>query len=207
MIKAVVFDIGGVILDLDMEVCKQAFKTRIGFETIDDYIDTYCQKGFWGDLESGKIDGGEFLSRCVECSRQGTTEADVLACFRDFLIGVDPAKIAFLKELSKEYPLYVLSNNNPVAMVYIRDFFRKEGADMDKIFTRMFLSYEMKTMKPSREIFEMAADGIGLPAEEVLFVDDSSRNIDVAASVGFKTLLYDPFTNLCKAVREALATF
>lgn len=204
MIKAIVFDIGGVLLDLDLEICKKSFRERIGFETIDEYIDTYCQKGFWGDFESGVIDSQGFIDKCIENSRPGTTPQDVVSCFNDFLIGVDKEKVDYLKDLSTRYPLYILSNNNPIAMKKIRSFFLENGADMDDIFTGMFLSYEMKVMKPSGEIFLRMIDSIGLAPQEILFVDDSGRNIEAAKKYGISTLYYKLQTDLAEAVQGAL---
>lgn len=204
MIKAVVFDMGGVILDLDMERCKSTFRDRAGFVTIDEYIDTYHQRGFWGELEEGKITREEFLKKCMENSRPGTSNEVLLECFHAFIHGIPQEKVDYINALAERYPLYLLSNTNPVAMEVSRGKFKEVGLDLNKVFKKLFLSYEMKMLKPSREIYLKTIEEIGLKPEEILFVDDSERNCEVAESVGIKTLRYEPFTDLEEAVETRL---
>lgn len=204
MIKAVVFDMGGVLLDLDMEKCKEAFRTKAGMTSIDEYIDTFHQKGFWGDLEAGRIDSGEFIRKSLELSAPGTTRETILDCFREFIHGFPAEKVAFLKELSKEYPLYLLSNTNPVAMEVCEGLFREVDFNPDELFTKKFLSFEMKMLKPSPEIFRKAIEEIGLPAGEILFIDDSRANIEAAAREGLVACYYEPFSDLRATTLAAL---
>lgn len=204
MIKAVIFDMGGVLVDLDMEKCKDSFRRRAGMNSIDKYIDTFHQKGFWGDLEAGRIDGEEFIRKSIELSSPGTTREVVMDCFRDFIEGITAEKVAFLKELSKQYPLYLLSNTNPVAMEVCEDLFRKVDFEPEKIFTKMFLSFRMKMMKPSPEIYRKAIEEIGLPAGEILFIDDSRINLDAAAREGLVVCYYEPGTDLRATTLAAL---
>lgn len=204
MIKAVVFDLGGVLLDLDMEKCKEAFREKAGFTTIDQYIDTFHQKGFWGELEGGTIGAEEFIGKCIENSRPGTTKDTVLDCFREFLEGIPAEKVDFLKELSGKYPLYLLSNTNPVAMDICKEIFSDAGFSPEEVFTKQFLSYEMKLMKPSPEIYRKAIEEIAFPADEILFIDDSQTNLEAAAREGIQTLHYIPGTDLRKAVMDRL---
>lgn len=59
-IKAIVFDAGGVLLDLDLERCKSAFKEKLEYNRIDELLDACHQKGIYGDMEEGKISADEF---------------------------------------------------------------------------------------------------------------------------------------------------
>ncbi len=195
---------GGVILDLDMEKCKEAFRTKAGMTSIDEYIDTFHQRGFWGDLEAGRIGADEFFRRSIALSAPGTTVDTVMDCFREFIEGVSPDKVAFLNELSGSYPLYLLSNTNPVAMQVCKDLFRKVDFDPERIFTGMFLSFEMKMLKPSPEIYRAAIKGIGLPPEEILFIDDSHANVEAACREGITAVYYEPGSDLRAVTLSAL---
>ena len=77
MIKAIIFDMGGVLVDLDIEDCKRAFKEYLGYDKIDELIDPCHQKGIYGDLEEGKITGDEFRRLVLEESRPGSAAEDV----------------------------------------------------------------------------------------------------------------------------------
>lgn len=204
MIKAIAFDMGGVILDLDMEKCKEAFRTKAGMTSIDEYIDTFHQKGFWGDLEAGRIDAEEFFRITLELSAPGTTRETIYECFKEFIHGVPADKVEFLKEISRQYPIYLLSNTNPLAMEVCRDLFVGIGFYPEEIFTKMFLSFQMKMLKPSPEIYRAAIEGIGLPADEILFIDDSYTNVEAAAGEGMKAVYYEPGSNLRALTLSAL---
>ena len=198
---------GGVILDLDMEKCKEAFRTKAGMVSIDEYIDTFHQRGFWGDLEAGRIDADEFIRQSIALSAPGTTVETVMECFREFIEGVRPDKVEFLKELSQSYPLYLLSNTNPIAMQVCKDLFRKADFDPESLFTTMFLSYKMKMLKPSPEIYRAAIEGIGLPPEEIMFIDDSHINVEAASREGITAVYYEPGSDLRAVTLSALQSF
>lgn len=204
MIKAIAFDMGGVILDLDMEKCKEAFRTKAGMTSIDEYIDTFHQRGFWGDLEAGRIDAEEFFRITLELSAPGTTRQTVYECFQEFIHGVPAQKVAFLKEIAQQYPIYMLSNTNPIALDVCRDIFKEIGFEPEELFTGMFLSYRMKLLKPDPEIYRRTIEGIGLPADEILFIDDSLVNVEAARREGITAVYYEPGTDLRATTLAAL---
>ena len=80
MIQGIVFDMGGVLIDLHYERCVAAFKA-IGFEQICDYLDPCHQKGIYGDMESGKVSADEFYEFVLTKCNPGTTRADILPDF------------------------------------------------------------------------------------------------------------------------------
>ena len=75
---------------------------------------------------------------------------------------------------------------------------------MDSIFRRLFLSYQMKMLKPSQEIFGKMISEVGLEPSEMLFIDDSQANADAAAAAGLNVLHYVQGTDLAAAVSRAL---
>lgn len=192
MKKAIIFDFGGVLLDLDIEAAWDKFRS-IGFDDITEYLDPYHQKGFFGDLEAGKISPDEFYKIILEShSLPGTTVDDILDCYDHFIKAIEPQKAEYLKDLAKRgYDLYMLSNNNSVAMTVCRRSLEASGLDMD-IFRKCFISSEMKLLKPSREIYEAVIREIGLPLDQLLFIDDSQKNVNGALACGIPSLLYIP---------------
>ena len=206
MIKAIVFDMGGIIVRLDLGRCIASFKELAGFEDIEEYLDKFHQKGFISDLEEGKTQPEDFYRECLKHSRPGTTVETVHHCFCSLLDGLEEDSLDLIRSLRGRYDLYVLSNNNPISRGYFRDMMKLEGLDTDKVFKKEFYSYELKMLKPSREIFEHVIREVGVDPAEILFIDDARDNIEAAAALGIKTLWLRPGMDIAAETEKMLIT-
>lgn len=196
MIKAIIFDMGGVLVDLDIEDCKKVFKETLGYDDIDQIIDACHQKGIYGDLEEGTLSAEEFRSIVIADSRPGSTPEMVDEAMSHILVGIQPYKVQMLKKLAQEYDLYMLSNNNAICLPYSRAMFAEAGIPLEDIFKKCFFSFEMKALKPSAAFYKAVVEQIGLPAEEMFFIDDSQRNVDGSIAAGLPAVYYEPGTDL-----------
>lgn len=203
MIKAVIFDMGGVLVNLDKGRCIESFR-RIGFPEFASLLDLWHQKGILSDFEEGKIGEEEFVSRCFDMCANKITAQQIKDSLNSLCTGIPKEKADFVKELAGKYPLYALSNNNPFCAAE----FEREGEEVGLIFREsfkdLFYSFRMKLLKPSKEIYQEVVRRIGLPAEELLFIDDSAANVEAATSVGMKAVLYEPGTSLRDFVNSYL---
>lgn len=202
--KAIIFDIGGVIINVDMESCRQAFYTILGYRKIDLMLSTTQQRGMYGELEEGTVSPEEFRAYVLKDSRPGSTPEDVDRAMGSLLTGIDPGKAALLKELSGKYSLYLLSNNNPISMKFCHSIMEKEDIDWRSIFKDEFISSEMKMQKPDLAIFREAVRRTGLMAGECLFIDDSPLNAEAACKAGLKGLVYEQGSDLGALVRASV---
>lgn len=192
MIRNLLFDLGGVIMDIDRMNCVRAFE-KLGFSDISEYLGDYGQKDFFLGLESGEINEAEFYSRVKEHLPAGVTDDQIKKAFNAFLTGIPVYRLEQLRELRKTYPVYLLSNTNPVMMnSKIADEFRKEGLTVNDYFDGTVTSYEACCCKPGRRIFDYAAEKFGIKPEETLFFDDSQSNVDAARSYGFQAVKVNP---------------
>lgn len=192
MIKNLLFDLGGVIMDIDRLNCVRAFE-KLGFKDISEYLGDYGQKDFFLGLESGEISEEEFYHRIREHLPQDVTDGQIKEAFNDFLTGIPVHRLRQLSDLRTKYPVYLLSNTNPVMMnSKIADEFRKDGFSIDHYFDGTVTSYEAKCCKPGRRIFDYAAQKFNILPAETLFFDDSQSNVDAARSYGFKSVLVRP---------------
>ncbi len=192
MIKNLLFDLGGVIMDLDRDRCVRAFEA-LGMKEADDFLGVYGQKGDFLALESGAIDAEEFRRRIRPLFSRQVTDEEIDTAFNSFLIGIPAERLRALRELRRKYPIYLLSNTNPIMMESkIAEEFRKEGLEMADYFDGIITSYEAKCCKPARGIFDYARDTCGLEPEETLFFDDSKSNVEAARAYGFHAVVVNP---------------
>ena len=194
MTSAYVFDIGGVLIGLDLKACIKAFQERLGFARITELLDPYHQKGIYGELEAGTLSAEDFRAKILSESRPGARPEEVDACMAALLTGMDPRTVAAVKALVGRYPLYLLSNNNPISMVRCREILSENG--LGEAFRAEFISSEMKLMKPSAAFYREVIRRIGLPAQEIVFIDDNRANVEGALAVGMDARFYEAGTDI-----------
>ena len=195
MIKNLLFDLGGVIMDIRRENEVDALK-QIGLAEADELLGLYEQKGPFMLLEEGKITPVDFRNEIRSRIPHEVSDSEIDNAFLCFLTGIPVSRLRQLEELSASgLNLYLLSNTNPIMWnTRIREEFQKDGKDINHYFKGLITSFEAKMMKPDPEIFRYAAETLGIKPEETLFIDDSQKNLDAAASVGYHTALVPPGT-------------
>lgn len=204
MTKAIILDLGGVLVDIDLRNCIRHFQDVLGYHKITEILDASHQKGIYSELEEGILSPDDFRKKVLAESKPGATAKELDECMWSLLTRMDGYKAAFLNELSKKYDLYILSNNNPISMERCHEVFTQSGLDYRKVFRKEFISYQMKLLKPSKAIYEEVVRQIGLPPEELVFVDDSLSNVQAAESVGIPSLHYKQGSDLVSQLNAKL---
>ncbi len=184
----VIFDLGGVLVGLDLERCHAAFE-RIGLPEIGALIDPCPPVARMQRMEAGEI---TFHEACEAMRRQTgnrtVSDDEIAGAMTAFLVDTPICKLRQIDALRRRgIRTYVLSNNNPAAMAAIARMFAADGKRMEDYFDRIFISYEMRMLKPSEEIFRAVLEQAGIRAAESLFIDDSERNVAAAARLGMAT--------------------
>lgn len=204
MIRAIIFDIGGVLINVDVEHDKQVYRDVLGYDKIDEILDASHQKGVYSDFEEGKISDDDFRQYILKDSKPGSRPEDVDRCMSELLRGMPVQKAELLTELSKDYDIFFLSNNNGISMKYCHKAMEEAGLDVAKVIKKEFLSYQMKMLKPGLEIYRKVVEEVGLPAGDILFLDDAVANVNAASQVGITAVHYKPGEDLRAVVNKAL---
>ena len=204
MNKTVIFDMGGVLVDLDIEDCKNVFRQELGYAGIDQIIDACHQKGIYGDLEEGTLAADDFRSIVLSESRPGVSPEEVDRAMSHILVGIAPHKVELLKRMAGKYDLCMLSNNNPICLPFSKKMFEDAGIPLEKVFRKCYMSFEMKALKPSEAFYKAVLADIGRPSEELIFIDDSQKNVDGAIAAGMPAVYYEPGTDLSALLAEVL---
>ena len=192
-IKNLLFDLGGVIMDIEKQRCVDAF-VRLGLPDTDAFFGEYGQTGPFGMLEEGLISIDEFHAQVRARIPGDVTDEQIDSAFNKFLIGIPVERLRRLEELhSLGFKIYLLSNTNPVMWnSKIAGEFKKDGKTIDSYFDGISVSFEAKALKPSAEIFEYTIGTLGIVPDETVFFDDSEDNLRGAERFGFHTAHVKP---------------
>jgi len=188
-ITTLIFDFGGVLINLDLDQCIQNFR-NLGLDHFEENLNLYGQKGFFLQFEKGLIGVNEFHNEIRKLSANPLTDEQIDKAWCSFLCNIPMPKVEILLALKKKYRLLLLSNTNPIHIeISAANEFAKAGTTISDIFDRCYLSYEMKMVKPNAEIFQSLLETEQVTAGECLFLDDGIKNIEQASNMGFQTYL------------------
>lgn len=183
-ITHLLFDFGGVLVDLDRPRCERAF-AALGID-VRPYLGDYGQQKVFSQLESGKITVPEFCVAIRQLfGKPQLSDADIVGAFEEFLVGIPAERLDCLLRLKRHYRLSLLSNTNPIHWRMAREgLFAYRGLGVDDFFEHIFLSFELGVEKPAPAIYQAVAAG-GLDPQHTLFLDDSEANCEAARHEGF----------------------
>jgi len=192
-IKNIVFDFGGVLIDLDRNACINAF-IQLGLKNVEEYLSDYKQNGIFKKLETGEISSEQFRDEVRNITGKPLSDEEIDNAWLIFLLDVPDEKLEMLLNLRKKYRVFMLSNTNAIHIDNtLSKAFDRNGHVFDDYFEKAYFSYKTGYAKPDKEIFEFMLNDAGIKAEETLFIDDSEANITVAKELGFKTFQPKPF--------------
>ncbi len=186
-IKNIVFDFGGVIVDLDRERCIEAFE-RLGIN-VRDALGQYAQSGVFSGIETGELDIEEFCDALRRIAgRPDIPDRKITNAWNEFLVGIPSPRLECLSRLTDKFHLYLLSNTNRVHWALAtNDLFLYHGRTVDWYFEKIFLSYKLGITKPDKRMYQTVVKETGIKPGETLYIDDCEENCNAAAKEGFKT--------------------
>lgn len=192
-IKAVVFDLGGVVIDLNRQAAIDAL-SEMGVPGVDKLLGEYEQNGPFRDLETGKLTAGAFYDYLRALAKGNSKEApeDVAlqTAFNAFLVGLPVERLHRILEVRKAgYAAYVLSNTNPVMFnSWIADAFAQDGLRINDYFDGVVTSFQEGMCKPDPALFKRVLTRYNLDPASTLMLDDSPANCEAARSVGMQAI-------------------
>lgn len=188
-IKILLFDFGGVVVDIDRDRAVKRFE-EIGVEQADSLLDAYKQNGIFLQIEEGIINPLEFYDALCKLAGKNIPSDKIDYAWMGFFPSVNQERLDFINELRKEYRVCLLSNTNPIIMGWARSAkLSQKGEPLDYYFDKLYLSYQMGMVKPSKEIFEEIIKSENISPSQIMFFDDGPANIEMAESLGYKAQL------------------
>jgi FMN phosphatase YigB (HAD superfamily) len=189
-IKNLIFDLGGVILDLSVDHTLSAFAelSRMPKERVHDLY--LAAPGFL-EYEKGLIDDKLFRDYVRATYAISASDQAIDHAWNAMLRGIPPLKLELLKKLQGEFRVFLLSNTNAIHIRHINEFMlpgKPAERLLDNYFHKAYYSHTMGKRKPDAEIFEQVMEENHLVPEQTLFLDDYAVNIEGAKSLGIKTV-------------------
>ncbi|BEG99924.1 HAD family hydrolase [Bacteroides sedimenti] len=186
-IKNLILDFGGVLVDLDRSRCIESFKA-MGADCIEEMLNPYYQQGLLMKLEKGEITTDQFHDELRQTVGKEMSDKQIDDAWNSFLVNVPTYKLDLLLKLREHYSVFLLSNTNAIHWeMSCERFFSYKNLQVEDFFEKIFLSYQMHQLKPSKEIFETVMAVTGIQPEDTFFIDDSEANCITAQSLGIHT--------------------
>jgi putative hydrolase of the HAD superfamily len=195
MVKAIIFDIGKVLVDFDNDlfIRKISKTSNKSSQEIHDLI--YNSSNLTKEYEAGKISSQEFFNKSKKLCKLKISKENFQEAYSNIFTPIDDS-LDLVKKLKKKYQLALLSN------ISEWDFEIGIKPILKDLFKEMTLSYKVKYLKPAKEIYLDLINKLNLNAEECIFIDDLEKNVIGAKKIGIKTIQYKSYKNLLKELRK-----
>ena len=198
-IKNIIFDLGGVLLNLDYSLTTKAFNAIAhGFGTFDATYTDQSEKQLFEDFEKGLLTAKQFRDRIRKLLLANVDDETINTAWNAMLLDFPEERLSLLKKLRSNYRLYLLSNTNEIHIQAYTNILNSTFglANLSGIFEKEYYSYSIGMRKPDKEIFQYVLSENKLSPSNTLFIDDSIQHIAGANELGIQTLFLDKGKNI-----------
>lgn len=183
-ISNIIFDLGGVIINVDYHKTEKAFK-QLGISDFEKIFSQVQQSKVVDKLEVGHISPSEFRKTLHEIiSNPNISDEKIDAAWNAMILDFPKQRLEILKKLRTKYKIFLLSNTNQIHIDYCI-----ANLDFELIkskFDKVYLSHEIHLRKPDVEIYDYVVKDAHLQAAQTLFIDDTVKNVEGAWRAGLK---------------------
>lgn len=186
-IKNIIFDLGGVIMNLDVSKTIKSFE-NIGITDIVNKTGHHYKDSVFYDFEIGKVSEIGFIERLLGMSNLTILNKDIKEAWNAMILEMPKERIELLLDLKKEYRIFLLSNTNSIHQEkFLTEFKNEYSFDFSELFEKTYYSHEIGMRKPDEKTFKYVLKDSNLNPCKTLFVDDAIDNVKIAQKVGIKT--------------------
>ena len=189
-LDTIIFDLGGVVVNLDISRTINAFK-NFGISNVEHWINPGLHTDIFLKLEVGEISEEEFFHGIRELAGVKVYDSEIKAAWCAMLIDLPTERVKIIEKLKKTHRVILLSNTNSIHVDYF-DGFAKGYSSMSELFHNVYYSFLMHDHKPNASIFRSVIEKERLIPGKTLFLDDAEANVVAAQSAGIRTQLVTP---------------
>jgi glucose-1-phosphatase len=194
-IKTIVFDLGNVIIDLDIERTWSSLQHHLGDDFFEKIKRIYPNGDVFIDFEIGIISEKTFFETLRAASEYPLSIRTLMEAWNAMLLTINPERFKMLARLKEKYNVFLLSNTNETHVNFVDGYLRTVyGFSIQEFDTRYFhrsyYSHLIHLRKPNVNIYNFVIQDAGINAFETLFIDDNSENIKGVIKAGWHGYLH-----------------
>jgi epoxide hydrolase-like predicted phosphatase len=192
-LDAIIFDLGGVILNIDYSLTRQAFE-KSGITNFHEMYSQAAADDLFENLETGNVSEEDFYKQFNKRTQIALDKNEIQINWNAMLLSFREKSLEFLESIKSKYKLYLLSNTNHIHLDAFNKIYHTASRikPFEEFFDKVYYSCEIGLRKPNADIYEFVLKENDLEAAKTLFIDDSVQNIDAAKNVGLQTILLKP---------------
>lgn len=185
---AIIFDLGGVILNIDYNKSAEAFQ-KLGLTNFDELYSQANQSHLFDKLETGMISAEYFINELLAYLPAGTSGNQVVSAWNAMILDLPEENLNLMKKLKEKKQIFLLSNTNEIHLQHFNRILRTHFSEdsLHPYFHQTYFSNEIKLRKPHPETFLFICEQNNLIPKRTLFIDDSIQHIEGAKAIGLKT--------------------
>lgn len=181
--KALLFDIGGVVIEIDMQRSFDYWSDRAGAD-VSDIAERHRRDEVHDRYERGEIATEAYMEHLRRLMELDLSHQEMVDGWNALLVREIDGIRAVLKRLSGVLPLFAFSNTNAAHVETLSARFSDVLAHFDTVYVSSSIGHR----KPELKSFLHVADAMGFSPEDILFFDDSPINLDGARRAGLQTV-------------------
>ncbi len=189
-VSAIIFDLGGVIINIDPSLTHKAFD-ELGVSQIDKQFTFTHQEKIYKDFEVGKISIAEFRDSFRKFIEKPVSDTEIDAAWNAMLLDIPQHRIELLRSLKSKYQTYLLSNANIIHVDSINRYLLEKYSirSLNPLFDTCYFSQDIGMRKPNAQAYQHILNKHDLNPKETLFFDDNADNVDAAEKLGIQSVL------------------
>lgn len=184
-IKNIIFDLGGVIINLDYSQTISEFN-KLSKEPFETLFTQLQQSPVFDQFDKGELSETDFFSEMLKALKVKISHAQFVNAWNAMLLDFPLYRLQLLTQLKTNYRLFLLSNTNETHIKALENIlFKQHGfKNLEPFFEKVYYSCRIGMRKPDREIFELVLNENNLDKDETIFIDDSPQHLDGAKKAG-----------------------
>jgi len=192
-VKSIIFDLGGVLINLDYQLTRKAFE-NLGIANFNDLYTQHHANPLFEQLEVGAIEPEAFYEALREATGLTLTNSQIETAWNAMLLDFPIERLLWLDQIKNKYNIYLFSNTNAIHYKAFTSIYAQTApliglnTDFNHFFKTAYYSHTLGQRKPELAAFEAVIQDAKLDPAQTLFIDDTISNIEGAQKAGLRTI-------------------